>query len=667
MPARNAKRPADSKGGAPRRVGTPRRGVSRSSSTDASARRPYQRGGRGVRDRPRPSEGGHEVSLQNYATLYEYGPFGHLVLDRNGLIRRLNQTASQLLGMSREKLVGHPLMVMLTKPSRRRFFRHLHRLRRGQSHSTVELELIGSGARPVCVQMVSVACKTPRAHLLEYHSALLDITERKKAEARTDALARLGMALNLALDPKAAARAVADAAQELCGWDACYVALYNPAANTLSHLLNMDTIQGERRAVEPLLEGRPPTPMLAHVLREGPHLVLRRKAADESPDTLRFGDTSRASRSLMFVPIVQDGQASGVLSIQSYTREAYDEEDLKTLQALGAHVSGALLRLHAQAELRRANEELEARVAGRTAELQKFRDQLEVLVKQRTAALEAAVERLRQEITQRQAAELALRHTAAELKRSNAELEQFAYVASHDLQEPLRAVAGYVRLLQRRFPDKVDAKAQEYIQGACEGAVRMEQEILDLLTLSRVGGGGLRLAPIDLAEPLKQALQHLQFSVRTAKAKVTSDPMPTLPVDSVQVTQVFQNLVGNALKFRGENPPEVHVGAREEPGEWVFSVRDNGIGIDPQYFQRIFQVFQRLHTRKTHPGSGIGLTICKKVVEQHGGRIWVESRPGQGSTFYFTLPKPGAAEEEQKAQIQKAGLEGMLGVPAGAA
>ena len=143
--------------------------------------------------------------------------------------------------------------------------------------------------------------------------------------------------------------------------------------------------------------------------------------------------------------------------------------------------------------------------------------------------------------------------------------------------------------------------------------------------------------------------------------------MPTLPVNAAQMTNLFQNLIANALKFNGDAPPEVQVGARQENDRWVVWVRDNGIGIAPQYFQRIFQVFQRLHTRKTHPGSGIGLTICKKVVEQHGGRIWVESRPGQGSTFYFTLPKPGAAEEEQKAQIQKAELEGMLGVPAGAA
>ena len=229
-------------------------------------------------------------------------------------------------------------------------------------------------------------------------------------------------------------------------------------------------------------------------------------------------------------------------------------------------------------------------------------------------------------------------HTADELRRSNAELEQFAYVASHDLQEPLRAVGGYVRLLEHRFPAHVDAKAREYIQGAAEGAIRMEQQITDLLSLSRVGSRGLRPEWTDLSVPLKTALHYLQFTIRSTGAKVTSDPMPTLPVDAIQIGQVFQNLIGNALKFSGESSPEIHVGAREAKGEWVIWVRDKGIGIGRQYFQRIFQVFQRLHTRKKHPGTGIGLAICKKIVERHGGRIWVESEPGKGATFYFSLP-----------------------------
>jgi light-regulated signal transduction histidine kinase (bacteriophytochrome) len=233
---------------------------------------------------------------------------------------------------------------------------------------------------------------------------------------------------------------------------------------------------------------------------------------------------------------------------------------------------------------------------------------------------------------------VALLRAAEELKRSNLDLEQFGYVASHDLQEPLRAVAGYVRLLEYRFPEKVDDKTREYIAGASEGATRMERLITDLLAYSRLSTEGRTFVPTDLGALLKDTLRNMQFSIHTAKAAVTSDPLPTLPVDGPQIVQLFQNLIANALKFHGEEPPKIHIGAQAEEGRWVLWVQDNGIGIDPRYAERVFQVFQRLHTRKSYPGTGIGLAICKKIVERHGGKIWVESRPGQGSTFFFSLP-----------------------------
>ena len=352
-------------------------------------------------------------------------------------------------------------------------------------------------------------------------------------------------------------------------------------------------------------------------MREGPQLILRQSAEDPGPITTRFGDTSRGSLSLMFVPFRLESKSIGVLSVQSYQRNAYTPQDLEALQGLADHGAGALARVQAEAALRRLNEELE----------------------RRTGELEAANANLRQEIVQRQVAEQTLLRTAEELKRSNLDLEQFAYVASHDLQEPLRAVGGYVRLLEHRFPEKVDAKTREYIEGAAEGAVRMEQLITDLLTLSRVSTGGRAFAPADLGAPLNAALRNLQFTIRAANATVTNDPLPTLPVDESQMVQLFQNLIGNALKFRGEHPPQIHVGARAEDGRWVIWVRDNGIGMEAQYFERIFQVFQRLHTRTKYPGTGIGLAVCKKIIERHGGKIWVESQPGQGSTFFFSLPK----------------------------
>ena len=167
----------------------------------------------------------------------------------------------------------------------------------------------------------------------------------------------------------------------------------------------------------------------------------------------------------------------------------------------------------------------------------------------------------------------------------------------------------------------------------------MERLINGLLAFSRVGTKGGDFVPVDLNAVLGDALRNLQASLKAAHAQVTHDSLPSLPVDATQITQLFQNLIGNAVKFRGEQPPQIHVGVRREPERWVFSVRDNGIGIEPQYFERIFQIFQRLHTRKHYPGTGIGLAICKKIVERHGGKIWVESQLGQGTAFFFSIPE----------------------------
>jgi PAS domain S-box-containing protein len=251
------------------------------------------------------------------------------------------------------------------------------------------------------------------------------------------------------------------------------------------------------------------------------------------------------------------------------------------------------------------------------------------------------------DITERKHAEAAARAAHEELKRSNAELEQFAYVASHDLQEPLRMVASYTQLLSRRYDARLDKDAREFMAYIVDGATRMKQLIEDLLAYSRVGTKGADFRPVAADAALRRALFNLRAAIEEAGAAVTHDPLPTLPADEGQLAQVFQNLIGNALKFRSASVPRIHVGVAEKETEWEFEVRDNGIGIEPQYYERIFMVFQRLHNKGEYPGTGIGLAICKKVVERHGGRIRVESRPAQGptqvanqgSSFYFTLPK----------------------------
>jgi len=241
-------------------------------------------------------------------------------------------------------------------------------------------------------------------------------------------------------------------------------------------------------------------------------------------------------------------------------------------------------------------------------------------------------------ITLRNAASIELLHTVEELKRSNEDLQQFAYVASHDLQEPLRMVASYVALIARRYKGKLDADADEFIAFAVDGAKRMQSLIQDLLAYSRVGSKGVELVKTSSEDALNRAIRNLRVAIADSGAQVTHGALPSVLADEIQLTQLFQNLLGNAIKYRRAEAPGVHIAARRSGAKkWIFSVQDNGLGIESQYFERIFGMFQRLHGREEFSGTGMGLAICKKIVERHGGDISVESTIGQGSTFRFPL------------------------------
>lgn len=286
-------------------------------------------------------------------------------------------------------------------------------------------------------------------------------------------------------------------------------------------------------------------------------------------------------RSFLSAPLLHHGEPIGCLNLHSLTENAYSELHRLLAERIAIYIAGAI-----------ANAQLHAQVT----------------------------------------------EQAEELARSNRELEQFAYVASHDLQEPLRMVSSYVELLGRRYSGKLDERAEKYIYFAVDGATRMQRLITDLLAYSRVGTQGGDLAPVDTAPVVEEALTNLEVAVTDSKARVTYPDLPRVTADSSQLVQLFQNLIGNALKFKGEQRPRVEVKAQRDGGYWLFSVRDNGVGFDQRYADRVFGVFKRLHRNSEIPGTGIGLAICQRIIDRHGGRIWAESEPGKGATFYFTLP-----------------------------
>ena len=360
----------------------------------------------------------------------------------------------------------------------------------------------------------------------------------------------------------------------------------------------------------------------------------------------------RGFRSLAIVPIRYREQFMGAIHLADECADVVPPGKVEFIESFAPLIGEALHRFNAEEELGR------------------YREHLEELVRQRTKELHQAAE---------------------ELARSNQDLEQFAYVASHDLQEPLRAVAGFVGLLRHEHQDRLCSDALEYIDQASEGAKRMQTLIEDLLAYSRVGTRGGAFKTVDARAALGEAVANVQTAIRESGAIITSDPLPAVRADATQLTQLFQNLISNAIKFHGRNRPEIHISARritdQVPGasppvsegesqkpemgpavvsshnfsrrpafdalssegderqpareRWLFTVRDNGIGIEPQYYQRIFLIFQRLHSRTQYSGTGIGLAICKRIVERHGGRIWVESQADQGSTFFFTISDEG--------------------------
>jgi len=339
--------------------------------------------------------------------------------------------------------------------------------------------------------------------------------------------------------------------------------------------------------------------------------------------------------------VVDHNGAIVLLNVQAEKKFGYRRDELVGQMVTNIIPEGFAERLAADA-LRSVEDALAQQIGtgielyGRSRSGRQF--PIEIMLSPLKSAEGTLVTAAIRDISLRKRAEANLLQKVAELNRSNEELEQFAYVASHDLQEPLRMVASYTQLLSRRYKGKLDADADEFIAFAVDGASRMQRLIQDLLTFSRIGSQAKELVDVSNESALQQAIMNLSGVIEASGAVITHDPLPMVVGDEMQLIQLFQNLIGNAIKYQDGGIPEVHVAVARTGGEWTFSVKDNGIGIEPQYFDRIFGMFQRLHRREAYAGTGIGLAVCKKIVERHGGRITVTSTPGQGSTFSFTLP-----------------------------
>jgi PAS domain S-box-containing protein len=332
-----------------------------------------------------------------------------------------------------------------------------------------------------------------------------------------------------------------------------------------------------------------------------------------------------------------------LLNVQAEKQFGYIRDELVGQEVTNIIPEGFAERLIADGN-RRASDELTQQIGAGIELSGRRKDGTEFPIEITLSPLESAdgvlVTAAIRDITERRRSEEHLVKTVWELKRSNDELQQFAYVSSHDLQEPLRMVSSYTQLLAKRYKGRLDSDADEFIAFAVDGCNRMQGLIQDLLAYSRAGTSERELRKVPSENALQKALTNLRIMIKQSGAVVTHDALPTVRADETQLTQVFQNLVGNAIKYRRAEDPRVHVSAaRNDGNEWTFSVGDNGLGIDPQYFERIFILFQRLHGRDEFEGTGIGLSICKKIVERQGGKIWVESQPEKGSTFYFALPE----------------------------
>ncbi len=536
-----------------------------------------------------------------------------VTLSPDGEITDVNAATETVTGRSRTELIGSDFSGYFTEPDKA-----VEGYRRVISDGYVRdfpLTICHRSGLMTDVLYNASVYRDEAGQLQGVFAAARDVTERKAAEKRRD----VARALLEQFARKTSCQDYANSAVDLLrDWSGChcvgirvltadqdiscdsflgYGAESGPSGNWPS--LGSDDCACRRILLQTPQKQDQPFMTAGGSLCVNDAVAFLRQVSPDQRTRCRDCNIHKGFASVAVVPLRYSDRILGLIHLADERKDMLLPSGMEFLESIAPLIAEAIQRFNAEAELA------------------SYRDHLEDLVLRRTD----------------------------DLARSNRDLEQFAYAASHDLQEPLRAVAGFVALLQQRYGGQLDEKADGYIRSAVDGAVRMQTLIDGLLSYSRVGTSRRAAAPADARKSLDHALANLQASIEESGANIVVEAMPVIQADTVQLAQLFQNLIANAIKFRGDKPPEIAVGAQREGDAWRFWVRDNGIGIDPQYTERIFMIFQRLHTRRAYVGTGIGLAICKRIVERHGGRIWVESQLGAGSTFYFTLPDKESIRE----------------------
>ena len=545
------------------------------------------------------AEGALRESQDRNRDLVEYSQYLICTHDLKGQILSVNQEGARLLGYDQRELLNKNVRDFLVPDVRDEFDTYLETIHK---HGTAEgLMLLQTAAGEKRIWKYNNTLRTEGVASPIVRAMAHDVTERIHADKAVKRLAqenaivaKIGQIISSTLNVNEVYDQFCEEVRKVIPFDRISTTMIDHEKGTLhnEYILSNNDVPGRRLGNVIPLAGSLTEEVMHKRSAQLIHIEERDELAVRFPGLLPLFDAG--FRSFLSAPLISKDQAIGTLHIFSVKSKAYTEADKNLAESIGNQIAGAI-----------ANVRL---------------------------------------FTERKHAEEALKEKTEELARSNRDLEQFAYVASHDLQEPLRMVTSYVQLLAKRYKGKLDSDADEFIGFAKDGTLRMWKLINDLLTYSLVGTRGKELKPTDCKTILDQSLNNLKVAIEENGAVVTHDPLPTVMVDNPQWVQLFQNLIGNAIKFRGNEPPRVHVSASRNGNGWIFSVRDNGIGIAAEYAERIFIIFQRLHSRQEYAGTGIGLAICQKIVERHGGRIWVESEVGKGATFYFTLPKEGGPQ-----------------------